>query len=93
MKLHSLRLNDTVFKVVSNDIFSTNDELKAMVVLEPEDLNADFKSTTYSNYEIKGIHFDYSELLINGEISNDLYIDFVAGSGDWHLAYIYIDSL
>ena len=42
-----------------------------------------------NNYAIRGVHFDYNDLLLDGTVLDEkITIDFEAIMGDWALCYV-----
>lgn len=90
MKLNYMEIDSIKFKIICANIFDTNDCLKAMLVVDISEIHDKEKLTTIetTDFVIYGLHFDYSDLVIDCEFSEKITIDFEAINGDWALCYI-----
>lgn len=91
MKILSINVNGFELPVICANIFDTNDCFKANVVLDISKMeNKENLNTIESNnYAIRGVHFDYNDLLLDGTVLDEkITIDFEAIMGDWALCYV-----
>jgi len=93
MKFLSVEVGGKELRVVCANVFETYDSFKAEMVVEVEDAKDVFKlSGSYKEYSIRGVHFDYADLLLDGEMyEREMYIDFVESVEHWAKCYIQID--
>lgn len=91
MKILSIRVNELELPVVCANVFDTNDCFKANMVLDISSIKnkKDLNTLESNDFEIRGMHFDYSDLLLDGDgLEEKLTIDFEEIHGDWALCFV-----
>ena len=88
MKIDKIKVKDNEFRVLCADIFSTNDELKAMIMFEYEDIDIFKISGIYNSFEICGSFFTHSDMHIDESTFGTLYIDVDYATDNIARAYI-----
>lgn len=90
MKLSYMEIDGIKFKIICANVFDTNDCFKAMMVVDVSEIHDITKLSTIesSNFAIYGIHFDYSNVVIDPEMGEKITIDFEEINENWALCYV-----